>query len=274
MGRARSPGPTPRGSLAEGDLSHGGIVDHRGSRNADKVIGDPLLRQRLFFPPEVPAGDLLSWVAGTNVIRSSSAPSSPRTPPAPPLRGSRPARRPRGAGGRGRGGVLRRLVASFFLAPASFRLHDRGRWRAGFRSEDAAHRPEAPLLCFLRRVDVYRAGGTAACTTPSPPSRPRWGCRTRPSPRSGAVVRTTHLTGVVTDMGLEGVQYALWLWTRRPARQAGDPGVAGVATPPQRPAHSHCWRASSAAFLFGSSPARSPGTACRSTMVVPVGFLL
>jgi uncharacterized membrane protein YoaK (UPF0700 family)/anti-anti-sigma regulatory factor len=27
---------------------------------------------------------------------------------------------------------------------------------------------------------------------------------------SGAVVRTTHLTGVVTDLGLEGVQYLLW----------------------------------------------------------------
>jgi uncharacterized membrane protein YoaK (UPF0700 family) len=31
---------------------------------------------------------------------------------------------------------------------------------------------------------------------------------------SGAVVRTTHLTGVVTDFGLEGVQYALWAWDR------------------------------------------------------------
>lgn len=31
---------------------------------------------------------------------------------------------------------------------------------------------------------------------------------------SGAVIRTTHLTGVVTDLGLEGVQYALWAMDR------------------------------------------------------------
>jgi uncharacterized membrane protein YoaK (UPF0700 family) len=31
---------------------------------------------------------------------------------------------------------------------------------------------------------------------------------------SGAVVRTTHLTGVTTDLGLEGMQLALWYWDR------------------------------------------------------------
>ena len=36
---------------------------------------------------------------------------------------------------------------------------------------------------------------------------------------SGAVVRTTHLTGVVTDFGLEGVQYLLWAWDRTRGRQ-------------------------------------------------------
>jgi uncharacterized membrane protein YoaK (UPF0700 family) len=29
---------------------------------------------------------------------------------------------------------------------------------------------------------------------------------------SGAVVRTTHLTGIITDIGIEGVQYLLWCW--------------------------------------------------------------
>jgi uncharacterized membrane protein YoaK (UPF0700 family) len=29
---------------------------------------------------------------------------------------------------------------------------------------------------------------------------------------SGAVVRTTHVTGVLTDLGLEGVQYLYWFW--------------------------------------------------------------
>jgi uncharacterized membrane protein YoaK (UPF0700 family) len=31
---------------------------------------------------------------------------------------------------------------------------------------------------------------------------------------SGNVIRTTHLTGVMTDLGLEGMQYALWCWRR------------------------------------------------------------
>ncbi len=31
---------------------------------------------------------------------------------------------------------------------------------------------------------------------------------------SGAVVRTTHLTGVTTDLGLEGMQLVLWYWDR------------------------------------------------------------
>ncbi len=37
---------------------------------------------------------------------------------------------------------------------------------------------------------------------------------------SGSVIRTTHLTGVITDLGLESVQYALWAWDRsHPARR-------------------------------------------------------
>jgi uncharacterized membrane protein YoaK (UPF0700 family) len=44
---------------------------------------------------------------------------------------------------------------------------------------------------------------------------------------SGSVVRTTHLTGVITDLALEGVQFLLWLhdnmrhrWATRPGRLA------------------------------------------------------
>ena len=40
----------------------------------------------------------------------------------------------------------------------------------------------------------------------------------------GAVVRTTHLTGVVTDMGLEGVQFALWAWDKTRASRPGRRG--------------------------------------------------
>lgn len=35
---------------------------------------------------------------------------------------------------------------------------------------------------------------------------------------SGAVVRTTHLTGVVTDLGLEGVQLLFWYWNKTRGR--------------------------------------------------------
>ncbi len=41
---------------------------------------------------------------------------------------------------------------------------------------------------------------------------------------SGSVVRTTHLTGVVTDLGLEGVQYLSWWHDRLRSRWAGRPG--------------------------------------------------
>jgi uncharacterized membrane protein YoaK (UPF0700 family) len=41
---------------------------------------------------------------------------------------------------------------------------------------------------------------------------------------SGAVVRTTHVTGVVTDLGLEGVQYLMWLRDKTRVRKAGRAG--------------------------------------------------
>lgn len=41
---------------------------------------------------------------------------------------------------------------------------------------------------------------------------------------SGSVVRTTHLTGVVTDLGLEGVQYLSWWHDRLRSRWAGRAG--------------------------------------------------
>lgn len=38
---------------------------------------------------------------------------------------------------------------------------------------------------------------------------------------SGSVVRTTHLTGVITDLGLEGVQYAFWYWSQARGKMLG-----------------------------------------------------
>ncbi|QOV87922.1 DUF1275 family protein [Humisphaera borealis] len=59
---------------------------------------------------------------------------------------------------------------------------------------------------------------------------------------SGAVIRTTHLTGVVTDLGLESVQYILWAWdrTHRPLRNGR---VNGTARPSSR--LGRVWRLSS-----------------------------
>jgi uncharacterized membrane protein YoaK (UPF0700 family) len=41
---------------------------------------------------------------------------------------------------------------------------------------------------------------------------------------SGAVIRTTHLTGVTTDLGLESVQYILWAWDRTRGRSRNGNG--------------------------------------------------
>ena len=46
---------------------------------------------------------------------------------------------------------------------------------------------------------------------------------------SGAVVRPTHLTGVVTDLGIETVAYVLWAWKRGRGRKAA--AAAGVLSP-------------------------------------------
>jgi len=50
---------------------------------------------------------------------------------------------------------------------------------------------------------------------------------------SGAVIRTTHLTGVVTDLGIESARWFRWLHGR--ASDAWRPKLSFGATPPQRP---------------------------------------
>jgi uncharacterized membrane protein YoaK (UPF0700 family) len=92
---------------------------------------------------------------------------------------------------------------------------------------------------------------------------------------SGAVVRTTHLTGVVTDLGLEGVQYFLWALDRTRGR-AGR--VGRVWRLSQR--HPSLLRLALLASIFGSflfgvvagtfAFVRWPYYA----MVVPVSFLV
>lgn len=93
---------------------------------------------------------------------------------------------------------------------------------------------------------------------------------------SGAVVRTTHLTGVTTDLGLEGIQYLLWFRDRSLGR--GWPRASRMLRVSHR--HPEFQRVALLAtivgsFLFGAVAGmtiflRVPGIA----MLPPVVFLL
>ena len=65
---------------------------------------------------------------------------------------------------------------------------------------------------------------------------------------SGAVVRTTHLTGVTTDLGLEGVQYLLWVRDKLTGR--GWPRVARMIRVSRR--HPELLRVLLLASILGS----------------------
>jgi uncharacterized membrane protein YoaK (UPF0700 family) len=93
---------------------------------------------------------------------------------------------------------------------------------------------------------------------------------------SGAVVRTTHLTGVVTDLGLEGVQYLMWLRDKTRVRKAGRAGRV-LRLSRRHPSVLRIVLLASivGSFLFGVVAGtlafeRWPGFA----MIAPVGFLL
>ena len=48
---------------------------------------------------------------------------------------------------------------------------------------------------------------------------------------SGSVVRTTHLTGVITDLGIEIARWARWTWSKGPSGLAATPGRNPAARP-------------------------------------------
>ena len=48
---------------------------------------------------------------------------------------------------------------------------------------------------------------------------------------SGSVVRTTHLTGVITDLGIEIARWARWTWSKGPSGLAPPPGRNPAARP-------------------------------------------
>ena len=120
------------------------------------------------------------------------------------------------------------LVLFFFLGAVVSAAMTEGARRAGFRSKYILPIAlQAVILCALKySLDFYGV-------TPGPRlffaitmlASFSMGLQNATITRvSGAVVRTTHLTGVITDMGLEGVQYALWAWDKT---RAGRPGRRG-----------------------------------------------
>jgi uncharacterized membrane protein YoaK (UPF0700 family) len=93
---------------------------------------------------------------------------------------------------------------------------------------------------------------------------------------SGSVVRTTHVTGVVTDLGLEGVQYLMWLRDKTRVRKAGRAGR--VLRLSRR--HPSVLRIGLLASIVGSflvgvvAGTLAFGYSPRLAMLAPVAFLL
>jgi uncharacterized membrane protein YoaK (UPF0700 family) len=120
------------------------------------------------------------------------------------------------------------LVASFFLGAVVSACMTEGARRRGFRSKYSLPIAlQAVVLCALMIcLDYYgaaRSGGLfwTIATLASFSMGVQNATITRVS---GAVIRTTHLTGVVTDIGIEGVQYLLWLWDRTRGSRPGRRG--------------------------------------------------
>lgn len=110
------------------------------------------------------------------------------------------------------------LIAMFFAGAVSSALMTEGARRRGLRSKYVLPiAVEAVLLCGFTLAIDYHARVTPANLTSQyllcGLATAAMGLQNATITRiSGAVVRTTHLTGIVTDVGLEGVQFALWYW--------------------------------------------------------------
>ena len=120
------------------------------------------------------------------------------------------------------------LVVAFFLGAVVSGCMTEGARRAGVRSKYILPIALQAVLLSAMCVglDVYTEAGTPAMYYAiTAVSSFAMGLQNATITRvSGAVVRTTHLTGVVTDIGLEGVQYALWAWDKTRARRPGRAG--------------------------------------------------
>src|SRR5437773_6703757 len=120
------------------------------------------------------------------------------------------------------------LVVTFFFGAVVSASMTEGARRGGFRSKYILPMAfQAVILCALKlSLDYYAAGPSAALYwTIASLASFSMGLQNATITRvSGAVIRTTHLTGVVTDMGLEGVQYLLWAWDKTRLRRPGRRG--------------------------------------------------
>jgi uncharacterized membrane protein YoaK (UPF0700 family) len=125
------------------------------------------------------------------------------------------------------------LVGLFFLGAVASAVMTEGARRLGRASKYILPMAvEALLLCAISVIiSVAQLGRKSAPDVASNTALLYWltglasfamGLQNATITRiSGAVVRTTHVTGVVTDLGLEGVQYLHWLRDRTRVRRTG-----------------------------------------------------
>jgi uncharacterized membrane protein YoaK (UPF0700 family) len=125
------------------------------------------------------------------------------------------------------------LVIAFFCgAVASSLILDGGAAIAPGRAYSAALLVEAALLlAFMIFAGLNLTAGARALDAEASLLSAAMGMQNALVTRvSGAVVRTTHLTGVVTDLGIET---ARWFWWRRAA--AGTPNSSKTERPANKP---------------------------------------
>ncbi len=91
---------------------------------------------------------------------------------------------------------------------------------------------------------------------------------------SGSVVRTTHLTGVVTDLGIEIARWARWTWSRAFGDRPASPGRNPAARP--TPTRSLLLLTIALAFTVGGilGAITAPAWGARSMAIPAVAILL
>ncbi len=91
---------------------------------------------------------------------------------------------------------------------------------------------------------------------------------------SGSVVRTTHLTGVVTDLGIELARWARWTWSRAFGGRLASPGRNPAARP--APTRSLLLLTVALAFTAGGMLGAlvAPAWGARSMAIPAVAILL